>query len=101
MDCLHAACKLALRILPQALRLPDLSWPDVHAMQFTMPVEVNWSNMDTALMKRFWDARPPEEREGIADMSDRVLVFHRGITSVCLLLHHVHLCSSIAGPSAT
>lgn len=50
-----------------------------------MPVEVNWSNMDTALMARFWNARPAEEREGNADMSDRVLVYHRGITSVCTL----------------
>ena len=57
-------------------------------MQFTMPVEVNWSFMDTSLMKRFWDARPPEEQEGIAEMSDRVLVFHRGVTSVRGLAAH-------------
>ena len=51
-------------------------------LQFTMPVEVNWSQMDKGLMKRFWDARPSKEQEGIAEMSDRVLVYHRGITSV-------------------
>ena len=67
------------------------------AAQFTMPVEVNWSNMDTALMNRFWDARPPEERENIAEMSDRVLVFHRGITSVrpIHMPAHLHLLRTV------
>ena len=64
-----------------------------------MPVEVNWANMDTTLMKRFWAARPPEEQEGIALVSDRVLVFHRGITSVWYLCDAAlcHICASTFG----
>ena len=50
-------------------------------MQFNSPVEVNWEYMDTALMQRFW-ANHEEERASKADISDRVLVFHRGISTV-------------------
>lgn len=46
-----------------------------------MPVEVTWDGMDTALLKRFWEAHP-EERATLADISDRVIFFHRGITQV-------------------
>ena len=42
---------------------------------------VNWEYMDTALMQRFW-ANHEEERASKADISDRVLVFHRGISTV-------------------
>ena len=59
-------------------------WPSdaaAAAVQFNSPVEVNWEYMDTALMQRFW-ANHEEERASKADISDRVLVFHRGISTV-------------------
>ena len=37
--------------------------------------------MDTELMQRFW-ANHEDERSSKADISDRVLVFHRGISTV-------------------
>ncbi|KAK9809543.1 hypothetical protein WJX73_000179 [Symbiochloris irregularis] len=64
------------------LSADDWNTAQAEEFTFTMPVEVNWANMDTHLMNRFWDTRPPEEKENIADMSDRVLVYHRGITSM-------------------
>ena len=51
------------------------------AAQFNSPVEVNWEYMDTGLMRRFW-ANHEDERASKADISDRVLVFHRGISTV-------------------
>ena len=51
------------------------------ALQFNCPVEVNWEYMDTGLMQRFW-ANHADERSSKADISDRVLVFHRGISTV-------------------
>ena len=51
------------------------------AVQFNSPVEVNWEYMDTELMQRFW-ANHEDERSSKADISDRVLVFHRGISTV-------------------
>ena len=52
-------------------------------VQFNSPVEVNWEYMDTELMKRYW-ANHKEERAGTASISDRILVFHRGISTVRL-----------------
>lgn len=46
-----------------------------------MPVEVDWSKNDTSLMGRFWVAHPGEQAEA-AEISDRILVFHRGIDTV-------------------
>lgn len=48
-----------------------------------MPVEVNFTTLDKALMARFWATRPAEERDNSAAMADRILVFHRGVTLVC------------------
>ena len=52
-------------------------------MQFNSPVEVNWEYMDTELMQRYW-ANHEAERAGTAPISDRILVFHRGISTVSL-----------------
>ncbi len=46
-----------------------------------MPVEVDWSKNDTSLIGRFWDAHPGQQAEA-AEISDRILVFHRGIDTV-------------------
>ncbi len=50
-------------------------------MQFNSPVEVNWDYMDGELLQRFWAGRSAE-RAGAAPIADRILVFHRGITTV-------------------
>lgn len=50
-------------------------------MQFNMPVEVTWNKISDKLLRDFW-ARHPAERQGLADISDRILVFHRGIKEV-------------------
>ena len=52
-------------------------------LQFNSPVEVNWEYMDTELMQRYW-ANHEDERAGTASISDRILVFHRGISTVRL-----------------
>ena len=52
-------------------------------MQFNMPVEVTWHKISDQLLKAFW-ARHPEERKGLATISDHILVFHRGIKEVLL-----------------
>ena len=46
-----------------------------------MPVEVTWNKISDKLLKTFW-AKHPMERQGLADISDRILVFHRGIKEV-------------------
>lgn len=51
-------------------------------MQFNMPVEVTWNKISDKLLRDFW-ARHPAEQQGLADISDRILVFHRGIKEVC------------------
>ena len=51
-------------------------------VQFTMPVEVNWQFMNKDLMSRFWRHRGPSDHPDKAGMADRILVFHRGVTSV-------------------
>ena len=59
-------------------------------MQFNSPVEVNWEYMDRGLMERYW-ANHEAERAGTASISDRILVFHRGISTVMPFLHsHPH-----------
>ncbi len=50
-------------------------------LQFTMPVEVDWSRNDTDLLGRFWDQHQGQQ-EASAEISDRILVFHRGIDTV-------------------
>ena len=50
-------------------------------VQFNSPVEVNWEYMDRELMQRYW-ANHEAERAGTAPISDRILVFHRGISTV-------------------
>lgn len=58
---------------------------DCSCAQFNSPVEVNWNYMDGELLHRFW-ASHEEERAGAASIADRVLVFHRGISTVRALL---------------
>ena len=47
-----------------------------------MPVEVNWQFMNKDLMTRYWRHRGPSDHPDKASMADRILVFHRGVTSV-------------------
>ena len=70
----------AAHVCSTCRRLPALRCGDC-CMQFNSPVEVNWEYMDTELMQRFW-ANHKDERSSKADISDRVLVFHRGISTV-------------------
>ena len=53
--------------------------------QFNSPVEVNWEYMDMDLMHRFW-ANHADERGSKASISDHILVFHRGISTVSIEL---------------
>ena len=46
--------------------------------QLTMPVAVNWKHMDDALLTGYW-SNHQDERRNLAEMLDRVLVFHRGV----------------------
>lgn len=48
-----------------------------------MPVEVDWSKHDRSLVGRFWAAHPGEQAEA-AEISDRILVYHRGVDTVSL-----------------
>jgi energy-converting hydrogenase Eha subunit F len=68
----------------------------VRRLQFTMPVEVDWSKHDTSLVGRFWAAHPGEQAEA-AEISDRILVYHRGVDTVTLLCH-VFCCLLFALP---
>ena len=53
--------------------------------QFNCPVDINWDYMDSGLFRRFWAAHP-DERAAAAPISDNILVFMRGITTVRLSL---------------
>lgn len=57
-----------------------------YCMQFNSPVEVNWEYMDSSIMQRFWKNHE-EERADVASISDRILVFHRGISTVVFMAH--------------
>ena len=50
-------------------------------LQFNMPIEISWEYMDTQLLQRFWSGHPHLQTE-TADISERMLVFHRGIHTV-------------------
>lgn len=50
-----------------------------------MPIEVSWEYMDTQLLQRFWSGHPHLQME-TADISERMLVFHRGIHTVSCIL---------------
>ena len=62
-------------------------------LQFTMPVEVDWSKHDRSLIGRFWAAHPGEQAEA-AEISDRILVYHRGIDTVRPNLKPLNLTAS-------
>ncbi|EFJ44712.1 hypothetical protein VOLCADRAFT_95056 [Volvox carteri f. nagariensis] len=49
---------------------------------FSLPVEVNWSYYDDKMLRTFWSSTAERRalRSRLPDLSDRVLVFHRGIT---------------------
>ncbi|KAK9905089.1 hypothetical protein WJX75_009516 [Coccomyxa subellipsoidea] len=63
--------------------LSEDDWDTAQEEQFTFnsPVEVNWNYMDGELLQRFW-AGHGEDRLGAASIADRILVFHRGISTV-------------------
>ena len=46
-----------------------------------MPIEISWEYMDTQLLQRFWSGHP-HLQQGTADISERMLVFHRGVHTV-------------------
>ena len=43
-----------------------------------MPVEVDWSRNDRALLTRFWEGAGQKDRAEAAEIADRILVYHRG-----------------------
>ncbi|KAF5841901.1 hypothetical protein DUNSADRAFT_10338 [Dunaliella salina] len=49
--------------------------------KFYLPVEINFSFFEQNLLSRFWasDAERTEMRRVLSDVSDKMLVFHRGI----------------------
>ncbi|CAL8464423.1 g3958 [Coccomyxa elongata] len=63
--------------------LSEEDWDTAQDEQFTFnsPVEVNWDYMDGELLQRFWAGRSAE-RAGASPIADRILVFHRGISTV-------------------
>lgn len=88
-------------------RLSKGEWEtaDREEFTFTMPVEVDWSKNDTELIGRFWEQHPAEQMKA-AEISDRILVYHRGIdtatASGLYLMEKIDLLVSyvIAGPIA-
>lgn len=50
--------------------------------QFNSPVEVNWDALDTELLSSFWAAGRARERALAAPVSDRILIYHRGVKTV-------------------
>jgi hypothetical protein len=58
-------------------------WDTALAEEFTfnMPVEVNWDVLDKSLLSRYW-ASHTQQRARLADVSDRILIFHRGVNTV-------------------
>ena len=51
-------------------------------LQFNSPVEVNWDALDTKLLSAFWAAGRARERAVAAPVSDRILIYHRGVKTV-------------------
>ena len=58
--------------------------PSLSLFQFNSPVEVNWDALDTKLLSSFWAAGPARARERAvaAPVSDRILIYHRGVKTV-------------------
>ncbi len=50
--------------------------------QFSMPVEVQWSIFDGSLLRRYW-SQHAAQRSRAADITDKILVFHRGEALAC------------------
>ena len=50
--------------------------------QFSMPVEVRWGIFDGSLLRRYWSQRV-DQRSRAADITDKILVFHRGEALAC------------------
>lgn len=48
-------------------------------MQCTLPMTVNLTNMDPSLPATFYDTRPELKAIAPTEVSDRILVFHRGV----------------------
>lgn len=40
---------------------------------------VDWSTLDTRLLRRYWAGHPEERRAAPPQLVDRVLIFHRGV----------------------
>ena len=51
-------------------------------LQFNSPVEVNWDALDTTLLSSFWARGRARERALAAPVSDRILIYRRGIKTV-------------------
>ncbi|CAD7700320.1 unnamed protein product [Ostreobium quekettii] len=88
--------------------LTQREWDTALAEEFqlNMPVTVNWDYLDKDMLTRYWEGRP-EERGGLAEMSDSILVFHRGVgvikveglfISEKIDLLVAHLVGAITGP---
>ncbi|GMH33630.1 hypothetical protein BSKO_01464 [Bryopsis sp. KO-2023] len=60
--------------------LTEKEWDMATAEEFqlTMPVAVNWKFLDNKMLTRFWNEKPAYS-EGLAPLSDKILVFHRGV----------------------
>ena len=51
-------------------------------LKFNSPVEVNWDALDTKLLSSFWARGRARERAAAAPVSDRILIYHRGVKTV-------------------
>lgn len=59
-------------------------WEAAQAEDFllTLPVEVDWSSMDSALLHRYWQAHPEQRADIPEDLADHILLFRRGVGDV-------------------
>jgi len=88
LDAMEQAFLGELVALMQAghYRLLDAQMWDIaqaEAFMFTLPVTVKWSNVDGDLLSKFW-AQRPDMRQQLPDISDHILIFHRGLDVVKL-----------------
>ncbi|KAK9839613.1 hypothetical protein WJX81_000929 [Elliptochloris bilobata] len=79
--CLDAFHRLLTAAHFRLLSPEDWATAQADAFTFTSPVDVRWEAMDPELLRRFW-TRHAADRATAADISERVLVFHRGISNV-------------------
>lgn len=77
----QAAQEVAEGLCPRCLAEGDVRTCMCMCSQFNSPVEVNWNYLDSSLLQKFW-AKHEEDQIGMAPIADRILFFHRGITTV-------------------